>query len=131
MPSSEALGATRSVLDRLAGVTLFLVVALACAAATPPPATKPDLVGFISSVAAGTGPALGQIQVESHADKLVQRWQVAIDRGTVLQRGTDRDIQPIAFQDVQPKAWVRVWISERKLRPGVPIAARVIVSERP
>ena len=101
-----------------------------CATATvATPTTPPDLLGFVSVTAiAPNDPASGQLQVESHADKLVRRWDVTVNEDTIVVRETAHGNDSATLTAVRPQAWVRVWLSSQRPRP---IARYVLIVLRP
>jgi hypothetical protein len=58
---------------------VLMVVSLDCTSKAEPMETEADFIGFITEIHAnGEGDILGQISVESHADKIVNRYMSSV-----------------------------------------------------
>ena len=91
--------------------------------------SDPDFVGFFSAIDHyGSGDVVGHITVESHANKLVRRHIVTLNRQTALLRREDGTLHPVELASFKPKDWVKVWFSgRRKETYPVDTTARQIV----
>jgi len=93
----------RFIVTGLLAVALLPVVA--CMSSPEPIRTQPDCLGFITEIQSD------RIIVESHADKIVDRYVVTINSETAIfkQEGKNlRHVSPAAFET---KQWVRIWFS--------------------
>ncbi|GAH95083.1 unnamed protein product, partial [marine sediment metagenome] len=61
--------------------------------------TEPDFTGFITEVhPIGRGDTLGQILVESHADKLVDKYMITIKDETQIFKQDGDELRQVAFE---------------------------------
>ncbi|MGD8998691.1 MAG: hypothetical protein PVH80_11340 [Anaerolineae bacterium] len=95
----------------LAALLATLVALSASCAATPGPLkTEADFIGFITEIhPKGGGDAPGEILVESHADKIVTRYIVAVTRETLIFRQDGDDLRKTGFKTLENKQWVEIW----------------------
>jgi hypothetical protein len=94
----------------VAGIALLLVAG--CASPSEPVTTEPDFNGFITGVnAIDNKDIIGSIAVESHADKLVEKYVVTITKDTSLFRLVDGDYQELSFGDLAEKQWLQIWFT--------------------
>jgi hypothetical protein len=74
--------------------------------------TEADLVGFITGIRPnGEGDILGQIGVESHADKIVSKYTITITDETLIFRQDGDDLRRTAFEALENKQWVKIWFT--------------------
>lgn len=73
--------------------------------------TAPDFVGFISQIAPESGSSqVGQIIIESQANKVVEQLSLSIGPNTALfQHKTDKT-NPAEFEDLTQQQWAHVWL---------------------
>ena len=97
--------------------------------------SDPDFVGFITAVqrGTGTGEVIGQIAVESHAQKLVHRQIVLVTRDTMILKHSDEGDRETNFDSLKPKNWLRVWFAGpvKKPYPTPALAQRLMIVDRP
>jgi hypothetical protein len=86
-------------------IAVALLSITACASAPEPLQTEPDFLGFI------TGIEPGQITVESHADKIVDRYVVTINDGTAIFEQEGENLRYVSAAAFETKQWVRIWFS--------------------
>ena len=92
----------------LVGITLLIMAG--CASPSRPVTTEPDFNGFITGVnTIDNEDIVGSLAVESHADKLVEKYVVTIKKHTGLFRLVDGDYEEITFGDLEEKQWLEIW----------------------
>ena len=83
---------------------------MSCSPATKPLDSKEDALGFITEITPLRAQGMvGQILVESHADKLVNKWWVTIKIDTMIFRDEGGKLSRVDFQDFAKQQWVKVW----------------------
>ena len=90
----------------------LVVVAVDCA--SPPKAleTEADFTGFITEIhLIGEKGTLGQILVESHADKLVDKYMVTITDETLIFKQDGENRRQVAFETLEATQQVQIWFS--------------------
>ncbi len=88
-----------------------------------------DFSGYITEVKF-FGEGEGVIKAESYINKLVQRWEINVNKNTLLVReGNDRPISLSAFQVTNR---IQVWFSEISIKDNLSLghARQVILSSR-
>jgi hypothetical protein len=89
---------------------LFMVVA--CASTAEPLTTEPDFNGFITEIhQIDKNDVIGSIAVESHADKLVEKYVVTVKDETTLFHQDGDDYLQISFDELQTRQWVWIWFT--------------------
>jgi hypothetical protein len=74
--------------------------------------SDPDFVGFITDLQPVMDDgAIGQVLVESHADKIVTRYLVTITDATCILGGDGEDYAPTRLDALKTQQWVKVWFS--------------------
>ena len=97
-----------------------------------PPATKADLTGFITEIhqidKEGT---LGQVLVESHADKLVDKYMVTIKDETLIYEQDGDELRQAAFETLETNQQVQIWFSGPIMEsfPMQGTAQQVVITE--
>jgi hypothetical protein len=87
-----------------------LLLAIGCASTAEPLATEPDFNGFITDVnIIDNEDVIGWVAVESHADKLLEKYVITVTADTALFRQTGDDFQEISFGDLKAKQWLQIW----------------------
>ena len=90
----------------------LMVVSPGCASTATPMETEADLVGFITETRpTGEGDILGQINVESHADKIVSKYIITITDETLIFWQDGDDLRRTAFETLENKQWVKIWFT--------------------
>jgi len=95
-------------------IVLSLVTSMTVGCPAPPEAleTEPDFTGFITEIhPIGEKGTLGQILVESHADKLVDKYMVTIKDETQIFKQNGQERRRVAFEALETKHQVQVWFS--------------------
>lgn len=90
----------------------LVVVAVDCT--SPPKAleTEADFSGFITEIhLIGEKGTLGQILVESHADKLVDKYMVTITDETLIFKQDGENRRQGAFETLEATQQVQIWFS--------------------
>jgi hypothetical protein len=101
---------TRSFLVGL--LIVSAVVSTGCAPAAKPLETEADLLGFITEIHPDReGGILGQISVESHADKIVSRYIVTITDETLIFRQDGDNLRQADIKAFENKQWVEIWFT--------------------
>lgn len=103
----------------------LMVVAAGCASAPEPLQTEPDFIGFI------TGIQSGQITVESHADKIVDRYVVTINDGTAIFEQEGENLRYVSAAAFETKQWVQIWFSGPVMEswPKQATARQIVIKE--
>lgn len=74
--------------------------------------TEADFTGFITDIhPVGKEDTLGQILVESHADKLVDKYMVAINEETLIFKQDGENRRKVAFAALETQQRVEVWFT--------------------
>ncbi len=90
----------------------LMVVAADCASAPKALETEADFTGFITEIhPIGKGGTLGQILVESHADKLVDKYMVTIKDETQIFEQAGEERRQAAFEVLETRQRVQIWFS--------------------
>jgi hypothetical protein len=90
----------------------LMVVSPGCASTAEPMETEADLIGFITETRPnGEGDILGQINVESHADKIVSKYIITITDETLIFQQDGDDLHRTAFKTLENKQWVKIWFT--------------------
>lgn|GEM_PF-447493 len=105
---------------------------LACYPLTTPLGTEPDVTGFITNVESmATKDVVGRISVESHADKIVDKYVITVKRGTgiFLQQGEMR--QNVTFDYLENQQRIKLWIDGPVMEsfPMQATAGQIVISE--
>ena len=101
---------------KLFGLLLFIIglMAMAVNCAPSPRAldTEADFIGFITEIQPiGKKGTLGQILVESHVDKLVDKYMVTIKDNTLILKQDGENRLPATFEIQETKQQVQIWFS--------------------
>jgi len=90
----------------------LIVVSINCASVTKPIETEADFIGFITGIhPTEEGDTLGQISVESHADKIVNKYIITIKDETLIFRQDGDNLHKVAFKVLENKQWVEIWFT--------------------
>jgi hypothetical protein len=93
-------------------LTVLMAVSLGCTSTAKPMETEADLIGFITGIRPNReGNILGQINVESHADKIVSKYVVTITDETLIFQQDGNDLRRTAFKTLENKQWVKIWFT--------------------
>lgn len=99
----------------LAAVCLLAILppaATGCGHETEPLERQADFTGFITEVQpADTNDIAGRITVESHADKLVERYVVTITDETLLFRRDGEVYHEANFAVLEPRQTIDLWFT--------------------
>jgi hypothetical protein len=100
-------------LSVLVGLLIVLMaVSLDCASTTKPIETEADLIGFITEIQLnGERDILGQVSVESHADKIVRKYIITITEETLIFQQDENSLRKAAFKTLENKQWVKIWFT--------------------
>jgi len=90
----------------------LIVVSTVCAPVVKPIETEADFTGFITEIhPSGEGDTVGLISAESHADKIVTKYIIAIkDETSIFQQDGD-DFRKVSFKTLENKQWVKIWFT--------------------
>ena len=97
-----------------------------------PMQAEADFTGFITEIQpVGREGTIGQILVESHADKLVDKYMVTIKDETLIFKQDGEDRHKIAFEALVTKQRVQIWFSGPIMEsfPMQATARQVVVTE--
>jgi hypothetical protein len=93
-------------------LVVLMAVSLGCASTAKPMETEADFVGFITEIhPSGEGDILGQILVESHADKIVSKYIITITDETLIFRQDGNNLRKVDFKALENKQWVKIWFT--------------------
>ncbi len=112
---------------------MLMSVTISCTQTAKPLETAPYFIGFITEIhPVGEGTIKGQISVESHADKLVEKYIVTINNDTLIFLQDEANIRQESFQSLVVKQWIKIWFSGPILEsyPMQGTAEQIIVSEK-
>ena len=91
-------------------VVSFALVTTSCTSTVEPLETEEDFLGFITEISPLKAKDLvGQILVESHADKLVTKYLVTIRGDTMIFNQEGKNLRQVDFQALVEKQWVKIW----------------------
>jgi len=96
--------------------------------------SEPSFVGFVTAIDRNeTGGAIPRLTVESHADKLVRRHVVSLNKETVVLRRESGALRPVDISTLKLKDWVQLWFagSRREPYPLEVSARQVVIIDRP
>ncbi len=98
-------------LSGLVGLLIaLLVVSVGCASTSKPIETEEDFIGFITEIhPSREGDTLGQIFVESHADKIVTKYIITIKNETLIFQQDGDNLRKVTFKALENKQWVKIW----------------------
>lgn len=111
---------------------VLLAVSPGCAPAAKPLETEADFLGFITEIHPDRkGDILGQISVESHADKIVSKYIVTIIDETLIFRQDGDNLRQADFKAFENKQWVKIWFAGPVLEsfPVQATAGQVVVEQ--
>ena len=98
------------ILTGIFAIVVALLLLAGCSSPAKPVTTDPDFIGFITGVnTIDNKDVVGSLAVESHADKLVEKYVVTIKKDTSLFQLVDGDYQEISFGDIEEKQWLEIW----------------------
>jgi hypothetical protein len=91
-------------------LTVLTTASRDCASTPVPLSSEADLIGLVTGIhASGEGESIGELAVESHADKIVSKYLITIrDEALILQQHGD-DLRQVGFDAFESRQWVRVW----------------------
>ena len=91
---------------------VLMAVAVDCSSTAKPLETEADFTGFITEIhLIGEKGILGQILVESHADKLVDKYMVTIkDKTLIIEQGGE-ELRQLTFEVLETKQRVQLWFT--------------------
>ncbi|MFC1902161.1 DUF3221 domain-containing protein [Chloroflexota bacterium] len=107
---------------------LLITVSLAL----KPLQTEADFTGFITEIyPVGKEDSLGQILVESHADKLVDKYMVTIKDETLIFKQDGGNRRQVTFEVLETKQRVQIWFSGPIMEsfPMQGTARQIVVTE--
>ncbi len=96
----------------LALLMALMVVAVDCASSPEALETDADFTGFVTEIhPIEKGGTLGQILVESHADKLVDKYMITIKDETLIFQQDGENRRQGAFGALETTQKVQVWFT--------------------
>ena len=110
----------------------LMAVAVDCTSAPEALETEADLTGFITEIhIIGKRDTLGQILVESHADKLVDKYMVTIKDETLIFKQDGENRRRVAPTALETKQRVQIWFSGPIMEsfPMQGTAQQVVITE--
>ena len=112
-------------------LTAIIIVGIAlltvgCLSSAKPLTTEPDFYGYITGInAINNNDIIGSIAVESHADKIVEKYVITITEDTALFRQDGEDYREISFDDLEAKQWLQIWF-DGPVMESWPMQARAL-----
>jgi hypothetical protein len=109
-----------------------MVVTVGCTSAHKALETETDFTGFITEIhPIGEKGIPGQILVESHADKLVDKYMVTIKDETLIFEQDGEELRQIAFEVLETKQRVQLWFTGPVMEsfPMQATAQQVVITE--
>jgi hypothetical protein len=115
---------TRATLIALSIVAALLSI-IGCTSTPEPLQTAPDFLGFITEIQSG------RITVESHADKIVDRYVVTINDETAIFKQEGENLRHVSAAAFETKQWVRIWFSGPVMEswPKQATARQIVINE--
>jgi hypothetical protein len=118
----------------LVGLLVVLIaISPCCAPAAKPLETEADFHGFITGIHLNReGDTIGQISVESHADKLVSKCVVTITDETLIFQKDGDELRPVDFEELEnQQQWVKIWFTGPVLEsyPVQATASQVVIEQ--
>jgi hypothetical protein len=113
-------------------LVVLMAVSLGCTSMAKPLETEADLIGFITEIRPNReGDILGQISVESHADKIVSKYTITITDETLIFRQDGDNLLQADFKAFENKQWVRIWFTGPVLEsfPVQGTAGQVVIEQ--
>jgi hypothetical protein len=113
-------------------LAVLMTVCLSCVSTAKPMETEADFIGFITEVRPnGESGVLGQISVESHADKVVSKYVITIKDETLIFRQNGNNLRRVAFNTLGNKQWVKIWFAGPVMEsfPVQGTAGQVVIME--
>jgi hypothetical protein len=107
-------------------------LALICTSVQTPIDTEADVTGFITSIQAiAENDIIGRISVESHADKIVDKYVITVTRDTGLFREAGGELQGITFNALEDQQWVKLWFEGPVMEsfPMQATASQIVIFE--
>ena len=113
----------RFIVTGLLAVALLPVVA--CMSSPEPIRTQPDCLGFITEIQSD------RIIVESHADKIVDRYVVTINNETAIFQQEGENLRHVSAAEFETKQWLRIWFSGPVMEswPKQATARQIVINE--
>lgn len=111
---------------------VFIAAFLGCASTAKPVETEADFIGFITDIHPnGERDILGQISVESHADKIVSRYIITITNETLIFQQDGNSLRQVDFEALEDKQWVKIWFTGPVIEsfPVQGTAGQVVIEE--
>lgn len=95
--------------------------------------TEADVTGFITKVeSVAENDIIGRISVESHADKVVDKYVVTVTRDTGLFREVGDELPSVTFSSLEVQQWVKLWFAGPVMEsfPMQATASQIMVIEQ-
>ena len=93
-------------------VIAALLMIAGCASPAEPLTSEADFNGFITGVTnVDNKDIVGSVAAESHADKIVDKYVITVNKDTKLFRFDGMDYKEISFDDLEEKQTVEIWFS--------------------
>jgi hypothetical protein len=89
---------------------ILVVLSLGCASVPESLDREADFIGFITGIHPnGARGIVGQVLVESHADKIVTRYVIKVTNETLIFQQDEGDLFEVDFETLENKQWVEIW----------------------
>ena len=110
---------------------VFVAAFLGCASTAKPVETEANFIGFITEIHPNGKDVLGQIFVESHADKIVSRYIITITKETSIFQQDGNSLRQVDFEALKDKQWVKIWFTGPGIEsfPVQGTAGQVVIEE--
>jgi hypothetical protein len=88
------------------------ILTLVCDLVNYPIETEADVTGFITDIQIiGEKDMIGRVLIESHADKIVDKYNITINTQTRIFRQAGDELIDTTFQRLENKQWVKLWFA--------------------
>jgi hypothetical protein len=94
--------------------------------------TKADVTGFITNVQMiAEKDIVGRISVESHADKIVDKYVITVNRKTGLFQQEGDRFKNITFNQLENQQWIKLWFAGPVMEsyPMQATARQIVITE--
>jgi hypothetical protein len=105
---------------------------LSCHELETPASTEPDVTGFITNIETiATKDIVGRISVESHADKIVDKYVITVNRDTGIYLQQGEMLYNVTFDYLENQQWIKLWIDGPIMEsfPMQATAGQIVIAE--
>jgi hypothetical protein len=109
----------------------LMLVSTGCASSKPLE-TEADFLGFITDVQAGQAKDItGLVSAESHADKIVSKYVITVNKDTQIFRQDGSNLNKADFKELEAQQWVKIWFTGPVLEswPMQATAQQIVITQ--